>query len=124
MENRIMNAHPGSPINSNLNVLWFLPTHGDSRYLGTAVGGRQVGLRYLRQIAQAADELGYFGVLLPTGRSCEDSWIVASALAPLTERRGAHDGNARSAFRRPASDQCRDRRRSDRECRRRHLPVA
>jgi alkanesulfonate monooxygenase len=25
-------------------------------------------------------------VLLPTGRSCEDSWIVASALAPLTER--------------------------------------
>lgn len=81
-----MNAHPGSPINSNLNVLWFLPTHGDSRYLGTAIGGRQVGLRYLRQIAQAADELGYFGVLLPTGRSCEDSWIVASALAPLTER--------------------------------------
>src|SRR6202046_3857581 len=86
MENRIMNAHPGSPINSNLNVLWFLPTHGDSRYLGTAVGGRKVGLPYRRQIAQAADELGYFGVLLPTGRSCEDSWIVASALAPLTER--------------------------------------
>ena len=41
---------------------------------------------YLRQIAQAADDLGYFGVLLPTGRSCEDSWVVASALAPLTER--------------------------------------
>ena len=41
---------------------------------------------YLRQIAQAADQLGYFGVLLPTGRSCEDSWVVASALAPLTER--------------------------------------
>jgi hypothetical protein len=82
-----MNARPGLPTNSNLtipnlNFLWFLPPHGDSRYLGTAVGGRQVGLRYLRQIAQAADELGYFGVLLPTGRSCEDSWIVASALAP------------------------------------------
>jgi alkanesulfonate monooxygenase len=68
------------------NVLWFLPTHGDGRYLGTAVGGRHVNLGYLRQIAQAADELGYFGVLLPTGRSCEDSWVVASALAPLTER--------------------------------------
>jgi alkanesulfonate monooxygenase len=40
----------------------------------------------LKQIAQAADRLGYFGVLLPTGKSCEDSWIVASALAPLTER--------------------------------------
>jgi alkanesulfonate monooxygenase len=69
-----------------LNVLWFLPTHGDGRYLGTVAGGRPVNLGYLRQIAQAADELGYFGVLLPTGRSCEDSWIVASALAPLTER--------------------------------------
>jgi alkanesulfonate monooxygenase len=68
------------------DVLWFLPTHGDGRYLGTATGGRHVNLAYLRQIAQAADELGYFGVLLPTGRSCEDSWIVASALAPLTRR--------------------------------------
>jgi alkanesulfonate monooxygenase len=68
------------------NVLWFLPTHGDGRYLGTSIGGRPVNLGYLRQIAQAADELGYFGVLLPTGRSCEDSWVVASALAPLTQR--------------------------------------
>ena len=69
-----------------INVLWFLPTHGDSRYLGTQEGGRAVDLSYLRQIAQAADSLGYFGVLLPTGRSCEDSWVVASALAPVTER--------------------------------------
>ena len=67
-------------------VLWFLPTHGDGRYLGTSKGGRAVDLPYLRQIAQAADGLGYYGVLLPTGRSCEDSWVVASALAPLTER--------------------------------------
>jgi len=67
-------------------VLWFLPTHGDSRYLGTTRGGRAVDLPYLRQVAQAADALGYYGVLLPTGRSCEDSWVVASALAPLTER--------------------------------------
>lgn len=68
------------------DVLWFLPTHGDGRYLGTSVGARAVDLSYLRQIAQAADELGYFGVLIPTGRSCEDSWVVASALAPATER--------------------------------------
>lgn len=68
------------------NILWFLPTHGDGRYLGTAIGGRAVDLEYLKQIAQAADRLGYFGVLLPTGKSCEDSWVVASALAPLTER--------------------------------------
>ena len=72
--------------NSNANILWFLPTHGDGRYLGTTTGGREVNFNYLRQIAQAADQLGYFGVLLPTGRSCEDSWVVASAVAPWTER--------------------------------------
>lgn len=69
-----------------MNVFWFLPTHGDGRYLGTAQGARPVSLSYLRQVAQAADNLGYYGVLIPTGRSCEDSWVVASALAPLTER--------------------------------------
>jgi alkanesulfonate monooxygenase len=71
---------------SNSNILWFLPTHGDGRYLGTGIGGREVNFNYLRQVAQAADQLGYFGVLIPTGRSCEDSWIVASAVAPFTER--------------------------------------
>ena len=40
------------------NILWFLPTHGDSRYLGTTTGGREVNFNYLRQIAQAADQLG------------------------------------------------------------------
>jgi alkanesulfonate monooxygenase len=68
------------------NILWFLPTHGDGHYLGTTSGGRDVNFGYLRQIAQAADQLGYYGVLLPTGRSCEDSWVVASAVAPWTER--------------------------------------
>ncbi len=68
------------------SILWFLPTHGDGRYLGTTEGGREVNFNYLRQVAQAADQLGYFGVLLPTGRSCEDSWIVASSVAPFTEQ--------------------------------------
>jgi alkanesulfonate monooxygenase len=66
------------------NVLWFLPTHGDGRYLGSSHGGREVDLSYLRQIAEASDRLGYYGVLLPTGRSCEDSWVIASALLPQT----------------------------------------
>src|SRR5271166_125549 len=68
------------------DVLWFLPTHGDGRYLASSVGARHVTLNYLSQIARAADELGYFGVLLPTGKSCEDSWVIASAMVPLTER--------------------------------------
>jgi len=73
-------------IPETINVFWFIPTFGDNRYLGTSLGSRQADLPYLRQVAQAADTLGYYGVLLPTGRACEDSWIVASALAPLTER--------------------------------------
>jgi alkanesulfonate monooxygenase len=71
---------------TDTNILWFLPTHGDGRHLGTHVGGRAVDHAYLAQIAQAADRLGYYGVLIPTGRSCEDSWVVASSLVPLTER--------------------------------------
>jgi alkanesulfonate monooxygenase len=27
-------------VTSSANVLWFLPTHGDGRYLGTTKGGR------------------------------------------------------------------------------------
>lgn len=67
-----------------MNIFWFLPTHGDGRHLATQNGARAVNHAYLKQIAQAADELGYGGVLVPTGRSCEDAWIVASTLAPLT----------------------------------------
>jgi alkanesulfonate monooxygenase len=69
-----------------MDVFWFLPTHGDGHYLGTTQGARPVTLNYLKQVAQAADSLGYHGVLIPTGRSCEDSWVIASALVPLTER--------------------------------------
>ena len=70
----------------SINVFWFLPTHGDGRYLGTTEGGRPVDLAYLQQVALAADNLGFYGVLIPTGKSCEDSWLVASALAPMTRR--------------------------------------
>jgi len=71
---------------ADTNILWFLPTHGDGRHLGTSIGGRAVDHAYLAEIAQAADRLGYYGVLIPTGRSCEDSWVVASSLVPLTKQ--------------------------------------
>jgi alkanesulfonate monooxygenase len=67
-----------------MQLFWFIPTHGDGRYLGTTRGARPVTHAYAAQIARAADELGFSGVLLPTGRSCEDAWVVASALMPLT----------------------------------------
>ena len=66
-----------------MEIFWFIPTHGDSRYLGTSHGGRAVSHHYLRQVAQAADELGFKGVLIPTGRSCEDAWVIASSLVNL-----------------------------------------
>ncbi|HYZ63716.1 MAG TPA: FMNH2-dependent alkanesulfonate monooxygenase, partial [Acetobacteraceae bacterium] len=78
-----MNAlAPAAP----LDLLWFLPTGGDGHYLGTAEGSRTVDHSYLRQIAQAVDRLGYHGVLLPTGRGCEDALVTAASLLPQTER--------------------------------------
>jgi len=69
-----------------MKVFWFIPTHGDSRYLGTSHGGRVLDLGYLQQVASAVDNLGYYGALLPTGRSCEDAWVTASFLAANTKR--------------------------------------
>ena len=69
-----------------MNVFWFIPTHGDSRYLGTTQGARPVTHDYMKQIAVAADTLGYDGVLLPTGRSCEDAWVAAASLIDATQR--------------------------------------
>jgi alkanesulfonate monooxygenase len=69
-----------------MQIFWFIPTHGDSRYLGTSEGARAVDHDYLKQVAQAADTQGYDGVLIPTGRSCEDPWVVAASLLPVTQR--------------------------------------
>jgi alkanesulfonate monooxygenase len=69
-----------------LDLFWFIPTSGDGRFLGTELGHRPADPRYLREIAQAADRLGFGGVLLPTGKSCEDSWITAAGLAAVTDR--------------------------------------
>ena len=69
-----------------MQVFWFIPTHGDSRYLGTSEGAREVNHDYLKQVAIAADSQGYDGVLIPTGRSCEDPWVVASSLIPVTKQ--------------------------------------
>src|SRR4051794_4069593 len=78
-----------------IEVHWFLPTSGDGRsvvdFFPDASGrlpssARNADIEYLRQIAQAADRLGFVGVLTPTGASCEDAWLVTAALAHDTER--------------------------------------
>ncbi len=81
-----ISPEPDPRSSGQLDFLWFLPTGGDGRYLGSEQGTRQNDNRYLRQIAQAADQLGYLGVLLPTGRGCEDAWTTAATIAPFTER--------------------------------------
>jgi alkanesulfonate monooxygenase len=70
-----------------MQILWFIPTGShDGRYLGTDIGSRIATPDYLQQIAQAVDNLGYTGALLPTGSSCEDAWITAAAFISVTKQ--------------------------------------
>ncbi len=38
------------------------------------------------KLRKRLDRLGYAGVLIPTGRSCEDAWLVAASMIPVTQR--------------------------------------
>ena len=78
-----------------LQMHWFLPTTGDSRYVvggghgstpGVAAGDRPASVEYLAQIARSAEQLGFTGALTPTGAWCEDAWVVTAMLTQLTER--------------------------------------
>lgn len=69
-----------------LDFLWFVPSAGDNRFLSHPASDRAPTPEYLRQVAQAADRLGYYGVLMPTGAHCVDAWITAASIAPVTER--------------------------------------
>ena len=66
------------------DLYWFIPSGGDGRQLGQP--SRPAHFQYLSQIAQAADTLGFDGVLLPTGGTNEDTVILASALSSLTRQ--------------------------------------
>lgn len=85
-------TNAGRPIEMH----WFLPTTGDGRSVldffpdpgkkAASSGQRVADLGYLRAVAEAADRLGFAGVLTPTGSQCEDAWLISSALAQYTER--------------------------------------
>ncbi len=73
----------------SLKLHWFLPTSGDSRTVtpfGPDGHFRPPTLEYITQVAQAADQLGFDGVLTPTGTPCEDAWLMTAALIRETER--------------------------------------
>jgi alkanesulfonate monooxygenase len=65
-------------------IFWFIPCAGDGRQLGVAT--RPNSLAYLGAVAQAADMLGFDGVLLPTGPQSEDTIVIGSALLSMTRR--------------------------------------
>ena len=82
----------------------FLPTTGDSRGLtggghgvryglgraapgpGTVDAQRPPSIDHLASVARTADQLGFEGVLTPTGTWCEDAWLVTAALIRETRR--------------------------------------
>ncbi|SDW44551.1 alkanesulfonate monooxygenase [Amycolatopsis xylanica] len=68
---------------------WFLPTSGDGRTIVERfhanksqgpTAQRDPDIGYLTQVAQAAERLGFTGVLTPTGTWCEDAWLTTAAL--------------------------------------------
>jgi alkanesulfonate monooxygenase len=86
---------------------WFLPTSGDGRGIvgrghsipltgatarpselatGARSAARPPDLDYLGQIARSAEQLGFAGVLTPTGTWCEDAWLTTAALISQTRR--------------------------------------
>jgi alkanesulfonate monooxygenase len=86
---------------------WFLPTSGDGRgivgrghsipLIGATAGSsdyaggaravtRPPDIDYLGQIARSAEQLGFTGVLTPTGTWCEDAWLTTAALISQTKR--------------------------------------
>ncbi|MGZ4705273.1 MAG: LLM class flavin-dependent oxidoreductase [Acidimicrobiales bacterium] len=72
-----------------MKLHWFLPTGGDSRDLvpsGPHPHRRAPSVDYLATVARAAEQLGFAGMLTPTGTMCEDAWLTTAALLAETER--------------------------------------
>lgn len=72
-----------------LTLHWFLPTAGDSRTVipaGPDGHRREPTIEYMAQVARAAEQVGFTGVLTPTGSWCEDAWITTAALLRETRR--------------------------------------
>lgn len=79
----------------SIRLHWFLPTSGDGRtiverfHANRSLGPgapRDPDIDYLAQVARAAEQLGFEGVLTPTGTWCEDAWLTTAALIRETSR--------------------------------------
>ncbi|OCS84631.1 LLM class flavin-dependent oxidoreductase [Caryophanon tenue] len=65
---------------------WFAPTNGDGEFLGLQKPQREPSLEYLVEVAQATEEAGFEGILIPTGIPYLDSWMVGSAIIHNTKK--------------------------------------
>ncbi|MCX6391443.1 MAG: LLM class flavin-dependent oxidoreductase [Actinobacteria bacterium] len=72
---------------------WFLPSSGDGRNITDALDGkadvsiaRPVSIKYLAEVAQAAENVGFVGALTPTGTGCDEAWILGSAVVQHTQK--------------------------------------
>ena len=81
--------------NQNTLFSWFIPIDGDGARAGTARAERPPDFDYLRQVAQTAEDLGYYSMLIPTrfanglfaeGAPLAETWTTATALAAVTKR--------------------------------------
>ncbi|WP_020673653.1 LLM class flavin-dependent oxidoreductase [Amycolatopsis nigrescens] len=79
----------------SVKLHWFLPTSGDGRtiverfHANRSQGPsaqRDPDIDYLAQVARAAEQIGFEGVLTPTGTWCEDAWLSTAALIRETSR--------------------------------------
>ncbi len=74
---------------------WFVPIDGDGAHIGTPRAERPPTFENLRAIAAAAEEVGYYSMLIPTrfanglfdsGEPLAETWTMATALAAVTKR--------------------------------------
>jgi alkanesulfonate monooxygenase len=70
------------PENDRFAMFWQVPATPASPGLAADSNG----YAHLRQVAIAADRLGFDGLLLPSGAQSEEAWTYAAAIAPFTER--------------------------------------
>lgn len=71
---------------TNVHFYWFAPTSGDGAHLGTAKPEREANLENILKVAQAAENAGFEGILIPTGVPYLDSWMVGSAIVHHTKK--------------------------------------
>jgi alkanesulfonate monooxygenase len=74
---------------------WFIPIDGDGAHIGTFRAERPPTFEYLRRVVEAAEECGYYSLLIPTRFTnglfeetapLAETWTTVTALAAVTKR--------------------------------------